>query len=133
VAVATVGEADLGECRVDARPDLGRWYAGVFEAERDVITRAGERELRLRVLEQDADPAARRRAHLARAFAGVVGQEAGERGEQRALARPGRAEQQHALTALDAEVDVADRPCLAAGVAPAEAAQLDGHAGVRPR
>ena len=128
--VAAVREADpvAAPRRPAARSRLGR-HAAVLQAERDVVAGAGHHQLGLRVLEEDADPL----AGLARVepvdldgalgLAGVLGQQAGQRGEQGALAGAGRPEQQHPLAALDAQVDAAHGPGPAAGVPPPEPAQ----------
>ena len=53
-------------------------------------------------------------------------EQAGQRGEQGALAGAGRPEQQHPLAGLDAQVDAAQRPGPPAAVPPAPAADVDG-------
>ncbi len=130
-SVAWIAETGGGQRFIDKRPDPRARHATVLQPERDVVAGAGHDEVGLRILEDDADlapggagiHAAHRDAALL--LAGVFGEQAGERGEQRALARPGWAEQQHPLAAREPQVHTAYGPGLAARVPPAEAAQLD--------
>ena len=127
------GNADRPQGLVDARPDLVSRDAVVLQTEGDVVAGPGHHQLGLRVLEHDADTAPPR-ATVTRALplARVGGQQPTQRGEQGALARTRRAEQEHPLAARDPQVDPADRPRPSPGVPPAEAAKFDVGA-VRPR
>ena len=125
----SVREADPAQRLVDPGPDLVGRYAPVLQPERHVVAAAGHHQLGLRVLEDDADPF----PGLARVepvdldgallLAGVLGEQAGQRGEQGALAGPGGPEQQHPLAVLDAQVDPAHRPGPPPGVPPPEPPQ----------
>ncbi len=113
-------EADRGERRAHARPDLLARDAEVLAAEGDVVPDPGEDHLGVRVLQDESCPAATRRGgdavdeERSRLLALVRSAEhTGEAVQQRRLARPRGAEQQHALSGLDAERCIPDRPRLA--------------------
>ena len=98
-----------------------RGHAEVLAAERDVVADPGEDHLRVGVLQHEPGaaraPGGRHAVDEQRAglLALVVAAEhAGEAVQQRRLARPRRAEQQHALPGLDAERGVPHRPRAAA-------------------
>jgi hypothetical protein len=93
-------------------------YPQILRTERHVVAAAGHHQLALRILEQQAGAA----VHVKRAFGGpaVRGEQPRERGEQGALAGTRRSQQEHPFTAFDAQVDPAQRPGPAAGVAPTE-------------
>jgi hypothetical protein len=122
-AVPAVRERAFQQRVVHAWPDPRRGYRMVFQPERDVVAGAGHDELGLGVLEHDAGRAVD--AEFPRPLAGVLGEQAGECGEQGALAGAGGAQQQYPLAALDAQVDVAQGPGPAPGVPPTETAQGD--------
>ena len=92
-AASTAGQISLGR------------YAAVLQSKCDIVADPGHHELGLRVLEDDADLFAGRPGvdtvdgDHALLLARVLGEQAGQRGEQRALAGPRRAEQQHPLAA----------------------------------
>src|SRR5437899_8217833 len=114
------------------RPDRRGGNAMILEPERDVVAGARHHELRLRILEHDAGRVARVVRHasvdselaLGLAAAARV-EQAGERREERALARARRPEQEHTLAGSDAQIEAADRPGSAPGVTPAPTARLD--------
>ena len=135
-AVGGIREAHRRERRVHPCPDLRGRHAAVLEPERDVVAGARHDELRLWILEHERGlgaslsrcVAAHQELALALAAAGAV-EKTGERLEQRALARAGRAEQQDALAFLDAQIEPAYRPRPPAGVAPAPTARADRRSG----
>ena len=49
-------QTDAGQCGVDARPDPLAGNGEVLHAEGDVVADAGEDDLRLRILHDEADP-----------------------------------------------------------------------------
>ncbi len=125
-------EPDGVQRRPHARPDLRPRDAEVLAPEGDVVADPGEHDLRIRVLQHQPRPAARRRGRLAvdeeRALGlalVVAAEHTRESVEERRLARSRRAEQQHPLPGFDAEGQVAQRPGAPAGVPPAPAARLD--------
>ena len=87
--VLAVGEPDVRERAVDARPDLVRRYAAVLEPECDVVTGARHDELGFRILQDEAGVATDRKlALLVRSAAPI--EQAGESLKERALPRAGR-------------------------------------------
>ncbi len=120
-----------------ARPDLLARDPHVFHAEGHVVAHAGEDHLGLGVLHEQAHAAPRlgrgdaidgeRAGGLA--LLGAA-QQAGQAAHERRLARPGRAQHQHALARRDIEINIRQRGVLAPGVTPSPAARA--HARARP-
>ena len=140
-------EADLVERTIDPLPDLVSGDAEVLASECRIISHAGEDHLRVGVLQHEPGAAARaggrdavdseRAGLFAVAPVGIarrrrVAEHARERAQQSGLARPARAQQQHALARGDVEVERAHGGSPPPRVAPAPAARLDprarGHA-----
>ncbi|PSK62519.1 hypothetical protein B0E53_05584 [Micromonospora sp. MH33] len=130
--VPVIREADPAQRLVHPGPDLVGGHAPVLQPERDVVAAAGHHQLGLRVLEDDADafPGLTRVEPVdldgALLLAGVLGQQPGQRRQQRALARPGGAQQQHPLPGLDAQVHPPHRPALPPRMPPPKPPQLNG-------
>jgi hypothetical protein len=139
-------ETHLGERLRNTRPHLGGRRAAVLEAEGDVIFGSLHHELAIRVLEQQADPAAEPRpgGTTVRGDVGAVeGQappplpwelvrdETGEGKCKRALARPGRPDDEEELAGVEGEGQVPQRVTSGVGVAEAEAVGTDRD-GARP-
>ena len=131
--VPAVGEADGGQRLVDPRPDLGRCDAAVLQAERDVVAGPAHHQRGLGVLQHQpgagpglaGGPAVEEHRALLLARVGGV-EQAGQGGQQGALAGAGPPEEQHPLAGLDPQVDPAQCPGLPAAVPPAPAADVDG-------
>ncbi len=135
-AVGRDVEADGGERRVHARPDVGARHAQVLAPEGDVVAHPREDRLTVGVLQHHARPAAHRCGErpvdeqLALVLALVrAAEDARDALQQRRLARARGAEQQHPLPRRDAERGIPHRPRLTRRIPPAPPARLDGGGG----
>ncbi len=117
-----IREAGLGSRRRDALGHRLAWYRVILETERDLVVDLEHHELRLGILEHDADRRRERgqadaagrfaiHADLAALPVGLdrVRDDAIEAERERALAAAARAQEQEPLAALPAEGEIADR------------------------
>jgi hypothetical protein len=130
-AVAAVWEVDGRQRGVDPPPDgVGR-NASVLEAKGDLVAGAGHHDLRLGILEEEPAPISgkawlesvdeQRPLRLDRRR--IV--EPGDGGQERRLAGAGWAEEKDALARLDDQVDLAEGPRTAPGLADPPSARDD--------
>ena len=133
VGVGERREPDGVERARHAREDLVDRLAEVLGPEGHVVAGAREHELRIRILQQQADPPATRadleavdgQLSLLLALVGPA-EHARPCLQQRRLATAGGAEQQHALTRLDAHVERIEHGGRAPGGSPAPALGPEG-------